>query len=355
LGEGEKCEDGDEHKRNENGKWVHDGVFVEGNVEGDHLEWTICIRDVICHLFWLEFLAFDWKTGLSKVVLAETAVIGEEQLLKNSFLFFWRIIPHSFHAVELELHQLPFFIVFAGQFEVDVLESETEMKIKQVEWRDKVLPNSACCQTDPELLADGPFEVKSRLCCLSWFANLPLKDALCGQTQRVVSIELHEKIVFFETGVLLLFLFQALLVAHPPPILFPIVWRKRKVEYSLQRLPHLFLIEMLQIRWKFVSVIDVNIDDEHSVDAGRQWLEVKIGDIFDFEDDVGGEVVALDALVVDLAVRHMDELAQLFVLRRIDWLRGLARPFPVERRTAPRQPCDLLLRLLPRHRTVSII
>jgi hypothetical protein len=27
----------------------------------------------------------------------------------------------------------------------------------------------------------------------------------------------------------------------------------------------------------------------------------------------------------------------------------------VERRTAPRQPCDLLLRLLPRHRTVSII
>ena len=41
-----------------------------------------------------------------------------------------------------------------------------------------------------------------------------------------------------------------------------------------------------------VLVVDSDFDDEDSVDVGGEGLEVELCDIFYFEDDVGGEVIA---------------------------------------------------------------
>ena len=57
--------------------------------------------------------------------------------------------------------------------------------------------------------------------------------------------------------------------------------------------------------------------DANAVDASGERLKVELSDVLDLEDDVGGEIVALDSLIVDLAIRPMDAVTELFVLRRV--------------------------------------
>jgi hypothetical protein len=82
---------------------------------------------------------------------------------------------------------------------------------------------------------------------------------------------------------------------------------------------------------KFILVFEVYLQNKYPIDFGRQRLEIELSYIFDFEDGVGGEVVALDAHVVDLAIGHVDVLLEFFVFRGVHRLCGLGSPLLMKR------------------------
>ncbi len=86
-----------------------------------------------------------------------------------------------------------------------------------------------------------------------------------------------------------------------------------------------------------VLVVDSDFDDEDSVDVGGEGLEVELCDIFYFEDDVGGEVIALGSIVVYFSIGHVDVLSEFFVLGRVDCLSWFGDPLAFEARLVPRE------------------
>lgn len=69
-----------------------------------------------------------------------------------------------------------------------------------------------------------------------------------------------------------------------------------------------------------VLIVNSDVDEENSVNVGRERVEVKLSDVFDFEDDIGGEIETLGLVVVSFLVRLVDVLLQLLVFRRVHCL-----------------------------------
>lgn len=195
----------------------------------------------------------------------------------------------------------------------------------------------------------------------SALANLTLEYSLGRQPQWIVPVELHKQIVLLETRVVLFLIFLHTLllwyfrlaprnfILNLSSFLF-FFFLKLEVEDVFESLPDLYIIEVARVWGKLILVIEEYIDDEHSVDACSQWIKIEIGDVFNLENDVGWEVVALDSLVIYLSVWLVDELAQLLVLWWVDALSRLARPFLVVCLMRPGKTPDVLCWLLLVHR-----
>lgn len=68
-------------------------------------------------------------------------------------------------------------------------------------------------------------------------------------------------------------------------------------------------ILVFEVGRKMIFIVDSDVNDEDAIDVGGERIKVKLSDVLDFKEDVGGEIIAFSAVVINLPIGHMNILS----------------------------------------------